>query len=111
MVVVIQIGIDSVVGHEQVGPSILIVVGRTHRTYARSIRNVCECPVAVVVIQNILPVLSYIQVGKAIIIVIAPDATQAVGVAGYPGLFRNIGKSSVAVVVVESISRRDASVV
>ena len=84
---------------------------RVHPTHTGSIRDVCERPVAFVVIKNILPVLSYIKVRKAVVVVVTPDATQAISVARYPGLFRNVCKSPVAVIVVESVARRDTTLV
>lgn len=73
--------------------------------------HICKCAVAVVVIQNIAAVLGYVQVGEAVIVVIARDTTQAIERPKHAGLRGHIAESAVAVIPVESILRRDAALV
>ena len=40
--------------------------------------NVGERPIAIVVVQNVASILRYEKIGKTVVIVVAPDTTQAV---------------------------------
>src|SRR5207245_6740206 len=77
----------------------------------RLVGNVSERPVAVVVIQNVAPILSHVKIGKTVIVITAPDATQTVAGSGNSGLLRDVGECAVAVVAVKRIAHGNATVV
>ena len=62
-------------------------------------------------IKNVAAVLGNEQVGKSVVVIIAPDTAQAVTCTGNAGLFGDIGESAIAVVSIERIADGDAAVV
>ena len=59
MFVVIQVRVDTIIGHEQIGPAIVVVVHRCHRKIfairlinSRRRSHIAESAIAVVVIQD-----------------------------------------------------------
>src|SRR5581483_5311906 len=198
VVVVVEVGLDSVVGDEQVGPAVVVIIGRPHgeiesvglinlgrfghiregavvivvvqhrrRSLIRSWPAACgyaipnfamllalwteigvtahvevepaipvivkegcagvelaakvrardprlgshirERAVAIVVVKHVAAVLGDVQVGIAIVIVVAPDAAQTVRRAWNPRLIGHIGERPVAIVAVQSIAYADAA--
>src|SRR5437879_13021643 len=77
----------------------------------RLVGNVSERPVAVVVIQNVAPILSHVKIGKTVIVIIAPDATQTVAGSENSALLRDVGECAVAVVAVKRIAHGIPTVV
>ena len=73
--------------------------------------DVGESAVAVVVIENVAAELGDEEIGKAVVVVIAPDAAEAVAGAGDAGLFGDIGESAVAVVAIEGVADGNAAIV
>src|SRR5579863_3154728 len=65
--------------------------------------DVCECPIAVVAIENILSPISEEQIVKAIVVVVT-DANAACP-AGFSqaGVYRHIMKGAVAIIAIEPI--------
>ena len=60
MFVMVKIGFDSIVGHEQVWPAVIVIVCSSHRKvfalglkYVHGASYIGECPVAIVVIQRV----------------------------------------------------------
>ncbi len=82
-----------------------------HAAHAGLVRHVGKRAIAVVVIEDVLAVLRDVKIGEAIVIVVAPDAAQAIGVARHAGLLRDVRERAVAVVVVERVAGRDAALV
>src|SRR5215813_6673085 len=78
---------------------------------SRTVSDIGECAVAIVVIQNVFSILRDKKIGKSVIVVIAPDATEPETAAGNTGLFRDIRERSVAIVAVERVANQDAAAV
>src|SRR2546423_502725 len=58
--IVVKKRVESIVGHEQIGPAVVVVVSRPHGEIlalrivdSRGLRYVCESAVAVVVVENV----------------------------------------------------------
>ena len=62
-------------------------------------------------IKDVAAVLGNEQVGKSVVVVIAPDAAQAVTGAGNAGLFGDVGECAIAVVTIKRIANGNAAVV
>ena len=75
------------------------------------VRDIRECAVSVVVIENVLAVLRHIQIREAVVVVIAPYAAESVSIAGHAGFFRDVSESAVSVITVECIARVNAALV
>jgi len=60
----------------------------------------------VVVVKAVLPIIGYIQVRPAVVVVIANRAPVAPAVVGHAGLFRHVGERAIVIVVKESRVRR-----
>src|SRR5262249_1726832 len=73
--------------------------------------QVCEGAVAVIVVKNIFAVLRDVEIRKAVVVVITPDAAQAIGGAWYAGLLRHVDERSVAFVSIESVASGDAAII
>src|SRR5262249_33051409 len=65
--------------------------------------HIGECAVSVVVIKDVLPELRDVKVGKVVVVVVAPDAAQAVSCPRDTSSFGDVGERAVAIVVVEGI--------
>src|SRR5882724_717788 len=79
--------------------------------HARLVGNIGERPVAIVVVRNVASVLRHEKIGKSIIVVIAPDTTQAIAGTRNTGLVRDISERSVAIIAVKRVAGRDAAIV
>src|SRR2546423_7404546 len=79
--------------------------------HARLVGNVGESSVAIVVVQNVASVLRHEKIGKSVIVVIAPDTTQAIAGARNTGLVRDISERSIAIIAVQRVASHDAAIV
>src|SRR5262249_15979002 len=52
-----------------------------------------------------------IEIGKAIVVVVAPDTAQTVAGTGHTSFFGHVGKGAIAVIVVKRVASGDAAVV
>ena len=77
----------------------------------RFVGDVRESPVAVVVIEKIFAVLSDVKIRKTVVVVVAPDATQAIRISRRAGLFGYVSKRAIAVIPIERIAHGDAAFV
>src|SRR5579871_347737 len=75
------------------------------------IRNIRKCAVAIVVIEDVAPKLRDEQVRIPIVVVIPPDATEAITSAGNTRLIRDVGKGEIAIVAIKRVARGDSSIV
>ena len=66
--------------------------------------NVGERPIAIVVVQNVASILRYEKIGKAVVIVVAPDTTQAVTRTRNSGLVGHIRESAIAIIAVQRVA-------
>jgi hypothetical protein len=66
--------------------------------YMRLLSDVGEAAVPVIAIQNVLAVLRDVQIRVTVVVIIAPDATQPIGIAGHASPLSHVGKGTVAVV-------------
>ena len=82
-----------------------------HARDAGLVGHIGEGAIAVVVIENVAPELRDVEIGKAVVVVVAPDAPQAVAGAGNAGLFGDVGEGAVAVVAIERVANGNAAVV
>src|SRR5262249_46816041 len=104
----------DVVQYDQIEIAVVVVVkpGRAGRPAAfvadsGLCRHVGEGSVAVVVIENRALVAGHIKIGITVVVVVGDRDALAIVIFGcYAGLFRDIGKGSVAVVVVERGAHR-----
>lgn len=62
-------------------------------------------------VQNVASILGHEKIWKAIIVVIAPDTTQAITRAGNAGLVRDIREHAIAIVAVQRVACRDTATV
>src|SRR5690348_10635386 len=106
--VLVEIPLD-VSGHDEIEPAIPIEIdpARTRRPASSGdtclFRYVCECPITVVVIQDVSPQIGDIDIRATIIVVVADGDSHAVESAQHSSLLRDIGECAVAVVPVEPI--------
>src|SRR5215475_12318993 len=97
--------------NEQVQPSIIVVVepdgaGRpSRRRHAGLFRDVGKCAITIVVIQNAAAVLSDVDVGETVAVVVADGNTLSVAAGDDTGFLRNIGESAVAIVLIEGVAQ------
>jgi hypothetical protein len=73
--------------------------------------NVGERPIAIIVVQDVASILRHEKIGKAVVIVVAPDTTQAVTRTRNSSLVGHIGESAIAIIAVQRVAYRDAAVV
>ena len=73
--------------------------------------DIGERTVAVVVVQDIAAVLGDVEIGETVVVVVPPDATEAVACPGNASLIRDISKDAVAVVAIKRVACGDAAVV
>ena len=73
--------------------------------------DVGESAVAVVVIQDVGAELRDVEIGEAVVVVVAPDAAEAVVCAGDACGVGDIGEGAVGVVAIESVFDGDVAVV
>ncbi len=84
---------------------------KLRRADAGFVCDVGESAVAVIVVEEVLAVLCHIEVGKAVVVVVTPDAAKTVGVARHSGLLGDVGKGPVAIVVVEGVAHGDTAMI
>lgn len=79
--------------------------------YMSSLRDICKSPVAIVVIKNVAPVLSDIEIGEAIIVVVTPHATKSICGSGNSRFGGYITECAVTIIAIERIAIRSAAFV
>src|SRR6266851_9111676 len=79
--------------------------------HTRFVGYLSESAVAIVVVQDVSAILGHVKIGKAVVVVVAPNATETVSCAGNAGCFGNIRKGAVAIVSIERIARRNTAIV
>src|SRR5579872_3766148 len=108
----------NIAGHKQVEISIAVVIsksgagvvsGQRGRTFVQSYaglhRDIGECAVVVVVIEAARTDIGYVEIGPAVIVVIADDATGSPSVIRHTGARSDVGERAVMVVVEEGCMR------
>src|ERR1700730_3447683 len=96
--------------YEQIEPAVIVVVepNRTGSPTGRAdtgfLRNVGKSSVAVVVIQNAFSVLGQVEIGEAVVIVVAHCGTHAIAPSGYACFLRHVAEGAVPIVAIESIA-------
>jgi len=71
-----------------------------HAPDSSLVRDIRESAVAVIVIKDVLAVLGDEEIGETVVVVVAPDAAEAVAGAGDTSFFRDISERAIAVVAV-----------
>src|SRR6266566_5063072 len=82
-----------------------------HSRHTRLVGYISESTVAIVVVQNVSAVLGHVKIGKAVVVVVAPNATETVTCARNAGCFGNISKGAVAIVSIKCVARGDAAII
>src|SRR6478672_1984906 len=82
-----------------------------HAGYASLVGHIREGPVSIVAIKNVAAILGNKQVGKSIVVVIAPNATQAVTGPRNTSAVGHVRKSVVATVTIKRIAHRKATLI
>src|SRR5215472_8596973 len=103
--------IDEAANEEIETPIIVIIkphgaggpAGSCNASFFSDIR---ECAVTVVVIEDAAAVLSHIEIGETVPVIIADGCPHAIAAAHDAGLFGNICKRTVAIVVVKGVAQR-----
>ena len=62
-------------------------------------------------IQHVPAILGHKQVGKTIVVVVAPDATEAVTGPGHSSVIGHVRESTIAVIAIQSVADGDAAIV
>src|SRR6266496_527808 len=88
-----------------------VKVSRLFAGNSRLIRHVLKRATAVVVVENISAGLRNEQIGKPVIVIVAPDAAQSVAGPGHSNFFGHVRESAVRVIVVKSIANRNSATV
>src|SRR5208337_4220668 len=111
----------TVPAHVEVQPSVVVVVeeGRSgvksgpefRGAHARLVRHVGEGAVTVIVIKDVFSVLCDVQVGESIVVIVSPDAAQAVSGAGDARLLRDVGERPITIVVEEGVAGGESAIV
>ena len=112
--------VADVAGHKKVQPAIPVVVseggagvidnhvgGAAVERDAGLFRYIRECPVVVIVVQAVLPQIGDVEIGPAIVVIVAHRAAKPPPVIRDSRFFRHLGKRSIAVVVEERRVRRN----
>jgi hypothetical protein len=79
--------------------------------YARFLRDISECAIAVVVVQDASSNLGDIQIRETVTVVITDCYPHAITAAGDAGFFRDVGECTVAVVPIERVAQRPRRIV
>src|SRR5439155_4154410 len=105
----------------EIEPAVAVVIkksgaGMKERPEFRSrhaglVGNICERTVAVVVIENVSTVLSDVKIGKSVVVVITPNATEAVARAGNSRCFGNICEGAIPIVSIKRVAHRNGAVI
>ena len=74
-----------------------------HSRNAGFIGDVGERAVAIVVIKDIASELGDKEIGEAVVVVVAPNAAEAIAGAGDAGFVGDVGERAVAVVVIKRV--------
>jgi len=82
-----------------------------HAAYSSLVCDIRESTVAVILIKDVLAVLSDEEIGETVVIIVAPDAAEAVAGTGDTCFFRDISERAIAVVAVKRVADADATVV
>src|SRR5260370_18522789 len=111
----------DIAAYVQIQTAVAVIVEESSASMKRSsgfyprdsgfVRNVGKRAVAIVAIEHVAAELGYIEVGKAVVVIVSPDAAQAVACAGDPGLVGYISKGAIAIVVIQRIACRNAAIV
>ncbi len=62
-------------------------------------------------VQHVSAVLRHIKIGKTVVVVVTPNATEAVACAGNTRCFGNIGECAVSIVAIKRVARRNAAII
>src|SRR3984893_11802138 len=95
--------------YEQIEPALIVVVepNRTGSPTGRAdtglLRDVGKSSVAVVVVQNAFSVVGHVEIGEAVVIVVAHCGTHSIAASGYAGFLRHVAECAVPIVVIEGI--------
>ena len=101
-----------ITGHEEIEMAVVVVIEETRGTRPASASDACFCrniserSVAIIVVQDILPIIRDKQVGIAIVVVVAYGhrySIIAIARIGQPGGLRDVCKASVAILAVQPI--------
>src|SRR5206468_3043410 len=93
----------QILANEQVQPPVVVVIkpgsARTppRRRQPSLGRDIGECAISIVVIEDTSGILSDVDIGEPICVVIAHGNPHTVSVSRYTGFFRNVGESTVPV--------------
>src|SRR5712691_6791030 len=111
----------DITAYVQIQMAVAVIVEESSASMKRSsgfyprdsgfVRNVGKRAVAIVAIERVAAELGYIEVGKAVVVIVPPNAAQAVARAGDSGFVGHIGKGAIAVVVIERIARGDTAII
>src|SRR5262245_11020540 len=82
-----------------------------HCAYPGFVRGICESPISIIVIENVLAILRQIQVDLSVVVVIAEDAAQSISIAWNTGFIRYIGEYAVTIILIEGIAGQNAAIV
>jgi len=82
-----------------------------HSRHTRLVGYISESPVAIVAVQHVSAVLGHVKIRKAVVVVVAPNATETVTCARNAGCFGNIRKGTVAIVSIKCVARGDAAII
>src|ERR1700716_249816 len=96
--------------YEQIEPAVIVVVepnctgSPTGRGDTGLLCDVGKSSVSVVVIQNAFSVLGHVEIGEAIVIVVAHCGTHSIAPSGYASFFRHVAEGTIPIVPIEGIA-------
>jgi len=100
-----------ITGDKQIESAVAIVIaprgasGPVAQLHSRFICHVRESAVVVIVVKPVFAPVGYVNIRPAIIVVVGDGNANAPAVVGYANLGRDIGKSSIVVIVEEGRMR------
>ena len=94
--------------NKQIQPAVAVIVaearacGPVAERDARLLRHIGEGPIVFVVVQAVLSEVGYVEIGRAVVIVISHGDSETPSVIGHARRVRNIREGAIVIVMKES---------
>src|SRR5258708_1618638 len=79
--------------------------------YSRLVRDVRECAIPVVVVQNVTAILRDIEIRESIVVVISPHAAEPITRTRNSSGLRDVLKRAIAIILVKSVPCSDTAII
>src|SRR5258708_20389595 len=79
--------------------------------HSRLVRDVRECAIPVVVVQNVAAILRHIEIRESIVVVISPHAAEPITRTRNSSGLRDVLKRAIAIILVKSVPCSDTAII